>query len=116
MTVPSMHGSRSGNSFEFIIEFNEEEYNKAISLLVEWKNMYQQDALPERPKEWLWTQEPCKYCAVKKLCKQDLKDQTWTMSDSCAVGYAKSIDKKYDFKALKERTIKRWQPKSKNKQ
>jgi hypothetical protein len=65
--------------------------------------------LPERPKEWKWTQPPCQWCPLKKPCKLDIKEDVDTLSESNTVKLAKKINPKYDIEKVREEVMKRWQ-------
>jgi len=69
------------------------------------------DELPPRPKEWRWTEEPCKWNPYKKLCKQDHKDGVVKLSESNAVKFALEHDPSYNIDKIRKRVTDRWQQK-----
>lgn len=96
-------------SHAFYIKINWELINRGRQLLGEWREHFIADTLPERPKDWRWTEEPCKWCPMKKFsCKPDNKEKITNLKDSNAVLFAKELRKNYDYDEIKEEVIKRW--------
>lgn len=97
------------NAREFWIEYRESDVNDALLMLQEWKDSFLENRLPERPKAWRWTEHPCKWCDVKKLCKADVKDDVENIRESGVIDYAKGVDPKYDFEEIRAKVLKRWE-------
>lgn len=91
------------------IEYDEPFVNAGIQRLTEWKEMFLTDTLPERPKEWRWTQPPCQWCPLKKHCKQDIRDGVEKISESNAVKLAEKLIPNYDIEKVRKEVMKRWQ-------
>jgi len=93
----------------FYIEIDWELIERGKELLSEWRTYLLEDILPARPKEWRWTEEPCKWCPMKKYaCKPDNKDKIENLRDSHAVKFASELRANYDYDEIKEEVIKRW--------
>ncbi len=93
----------------FYVEVDWGLINRGRELLCEWREHLIQDNLPERPKEWRWTEEPCKWCPMKKYaCKPDNKEKITRLTDSNAITFAKALRSNYDYNEIKEEVIKRW--------
>lgn len=96
------------NTHEFYVEFDEALARDAEDQLKLWKQSFLNDELPERPKEWRWTEEPCKWNPYKKLCKADYKDKIVKLSESNAVKFAMEHNPSYNLDKIKERIKERW--------
>ena len=60
---------------QFYFDMDEEAIARGIELLTQTKEDWHNDVLPERPSEWKWTEEPCKWCPFKReACKKDWKE------------------------------------------
>jgi CRISPR/Cas system-associated exonuclease Cas4 (RecB family) len=96
-------------SHAFFVEIDTELIEQGVALLQEWRQSYLNDELPARPKDWKWTEEPCKWCPMKKyVCKPDNKEKITNLRDSNAISFAHSLREKYNYDEIKEETIKRW--------
>lgn len=100
--------SRPRNTFEFYYEINDHFMQTGLARLAEWKELFLEEKLPDRPKRWRWTEEPCEWCPVKKLCKKDLKEDVYDLPESNAVKFAKEIRPSYDYEATRDAVINRW--------
>lgn len=78
-----------------------EAYTLGLERLKEWRGLWIAGRLPERDKSWRWTEEPCKWCSVKKICKQDVKDKVEAIDDSVGVGLT-------DLAAVRKKIAGRW--------
>lgn len=94
--------------YEHFVEWDEEYVEAGLERIREWIKLFKEGRLPERPKEWRWTEEPCKWCDFKKLCKQDIKDDIVLLEDSNAVKFAKQKNEEYDPKKIKDGVLDRW--------
>jgi hypothetical protein len=93
----------------FFVEADWELIQRGTTLLQEWRRDFISDNLPERPKEWRWTEEPCKWCPMKKYaCKPDNKDKVTNLRDSNAVKFAEELRTNYNYDEIKEEVINRW--------
>jgi len=99
------------NTHEFYVEMDEAIMREAEEQLKLWKENFINDELPPRPKEWRWTEEPCKWNPYKKLCKQDHKDGVVKLSESNAVKFALEHDPSYNIDKIRKRVTDRWQQK-----
>ncbi len=103
----SRQNPRTAHAFFCPIDW--ELIERGRNLLREWREDFISDNLPERPREWRWTEEPCKWCPMKKYaCKPDNKEKITRLTDSNAVTFAKELRPKYDYNEIKEEVIKRW--------
>jgi len=94
---------------EFYVEADYNLINDGIETLHEWKKNFLSGDLPERPKSWYWTIDPCKWCDFKKhVCKPDYKDKVTKIEDSHAMTFTKELRKNYDPEKIKERVLSRW--------
>jgi len=100
--------NRPRHTHEFVFQFDRDAWIKGTDLLYEWKHKFMRDELPARPKDWRWLEQPCQYCAVKKLCKADDKAGVTKISESGAIPYAKLVRPSYDFDATVEAVLDRW--------
>lgn len=94
---------------QFYVPYNEEFINAGIARLKEWRENFLNDELPPRPKEWRWTQSPCQWCKLKKMCKQDIREDVAILSESNAVKLAGKLIPNYNIEQFREEVIKRWQ-------
>ncbi len=94
---------------QFYVEANDNLIDEAIVSLKDWKEHYLSGTLPERPKSWRWTFEPCKWCEFKKdVCKPDDKDGITDIQDSHAIEFSTNLRKDYDLEKTKEKVMNRW--------
>lgn len=97
------------NMVHFYVEADTELMLSANAKLGLWKQHFLNDDLPLRPKEWKWTQEPCKWCPFKKnICKPDHLEGIVKLSESHGVAFAKNIDPSYNLDNIRERISERW--------
>lgn len=89
---------RTTNEYYFGLEADA--FTLGLERLREWRGLWIAGQLPVRDKSWRWTEEPCKWCPVKKICKADDKLGT-TVVDS-SVG-AKLVDLADVRKKIKNR-------------
>lgn len=99
------------NTHEFYVEFDPALTLEAEHRLKLWRKQFLNDELPERPKDWRWTEEPCKWNSYKKLCKADYKEGIVKLSESNAVKFALEQDPSYNIENVKRRVQERWQQK-----
>lgn len=93
----------------FYVERDSEFIGRNIELLQDWQSQFVNDTLPTRPKEWRWTEEPCKWCPMKKyVCKPDYKDGITDLRESNGVKFAKEL-RQYDYDKTKKEVTRRWQ-------
>lgn len=94
---------------QFFIEADYELINDGINTLKDWKANFLSGELPERPKGWLWTLDPCRWCDFKRdICKPDHKAGVTHIEDSHAIEYTKKLRKNYSPEETKERVVARW--------
>lgn len=93
----------------FFVEIDWELIQRGTALLQEWRGDFISDNLPERPKEWRWTEEPCKYCPMKRhACKPDNKDKVSNLRESNGVKWISNFRPTYNYDEIKEEVIRRW--------
>lgn len=97
-------------SHEFKFSLNVEFMKSGKEKLKEWQEYFLAQKLPPRPKSWKWTEHPCKWCPVKKLCKLDDKEGVEDLADSNAVKFAeKTYTFDYNYEKTYSRVLERWQ-------
>jgi hypothetical protein len=102
---------RPRNTHEFYIEYDEDFVLAGLERLDLWQTMYVGNELPVRPKDWKWTEDPCKWCDFKKLCKADVKAEVKTLTDSHTITHAKRVRNDYDAEANRQEVLDRWNSK-----
>lgn len=96
------------NAVAIWVPYVEEEVAGALALLEEWRDSFLKNQLPQRPKDWRWTENPCKFCDFKKRCKQDNKDGVTDLFESTTIKIAQRQDPDYDPEAIRQKVIERW--------
>lgn len=93
----------------FYVKADWELIERGTELLLEWREFFIQDQLPERPKDWRWTAEPCKWCPMKRhACKPDYKEKITNLRESKGVEWVQNFRPDYDYDKTKEEVIDRW--------
>lgn len=94
---------------EYYFPYSEEVATAAVELLKQTKEAFIENRLPPRPKEWKWSEEPCKWCPFKKFaCKPDNTGKVETLSQSHGIEFAKEIIEEYDYDEIREAVFERW--------
>ncbi len=93
---------------QFWVPMDEEFIAAGIERLLEWRQHFLAANLPERPKEWKWTEHPCKWCNFKRQCKADVKEGVTNLLESNAVSFAQTINSNYDPEKIIGEVIDRW--------
>lgn len=84
-------------------------FDEGVAKLKDWRESFLSDTLPERPKDWKWTENPCKYCKFKKfVCKPDHKAGVTKLSESKGIDFAKEIRENYDYETVIKEVYERW--------
>lgn len=96
------------NAVAIWVPYVEAEVAGALKLLDEWRESFLKNQLPQRPKDWRWTENPCKWCDFKKRCKQDNKDGVTDLFESTAVKIAQKQDPDYDPSKIRDKVVERW--------
>lgn len=96
------------NTFEVWVPYDEKFVNAGIERLREWKGDFLAGRLPARPKEWKWTEQPCKWCDFKKACKADVKEGVDRLENSNTIALAKQFNPRYNVEAIQAEVRKRW--------
>lgn len=100
---------RPGTTHEFRFQYNQEFMDKGRAQLADWRQHFLQEQLPERPKSWKWTEPPCKWCPVKKICKADYQQDVEKLSDSNGIAHAKEVRGEYDYEEVRNEVLDRWE-------
>jgi hypothetical protein len=95
-------------TYEHWVPWDESYVEVGLRRLTAWINFFHEGRLPERPKEWRWTEEPCKWCPFKKLCKEDIRQDVVKFSASKTIDFAKTVDPGYDLNKVIEAVKGRW--------
>lgn len=93
---------------EFYFDYEPDFIKSGRDKLKTYQQFFLDEELPARPKEWKWTEQPCKWCPVKKFCKQDVKDKVTKLSKSDTIRHAKEVRKNYDYKQTRNEVLERW--------
>ncbi len=110
-TLLYLSRDNSADGHEYKFSHNEEFFQQGLDTLKDWKQSFIEDELPPRPKEWKWTESPCKYCPFKKnVCKPDYVAKTTKLSKSEGIKWAKEVRGSYDAKKQRKRVLDRWSP------
>lgn len=97
------------NTHEFYVEADGFLMAEANGKLAAWKEHFENDRLPARPKEWKWTEEPCKWCPFKKnVCKPDDKDGIVNLTESHGVEFAQEHTPSYNAEEIQRRVKEKW--------
>jgi hypothetical protein len=97
------------NTHEFYVEVDELVIASANTKLMEWRDNFKLDILPPRPKEWKWTEDPCKWCPFKKnICKPDHVAGIVNLSESHGVAIAEAHTPSYNVADIKRRVEDKW--------
>lgn len=97
------------NTHEFYVEVDELLIASANTKLMTWRQDFSMDNLPARPKEWKWTEEPCKWCPFKKnICKPDHVAGIVNLSESHGVAFAEAHRPGYNVDDIKRRVEDKW--------
>jgi hypothetical protein len=101
---------RPNQTHEFKFKYSETFMEQGRIKLDQWRDAFQDGLLPERNPDWKWTETPCKWCPVKPVCKQDVKDKVIKLKDSNAIKHAKEVRSKigYDYKQTRTEVLERW--------
>jgi hypothetical protein len=105
--------NRPSEDHEYKFEYNESFMKQGFEKLSSWKNSYLEETLPQEykkkhPFNWKWTEEPCKWCPVKRLCKADWKADITDMSKSHAIVHAKEVREDYNYNETRKAVLERW--------
>lgn len=100
--------NRPYNTMEYRFQYDPVFMREGYRKLTLWKGLYVAGELPPRDKSWRWTEQPCKWCHVKKLCKADVKADVDRLEKSNAVKFAKDLMPSYDYEASRRAVLARW--------
>lgn len=101
--------NRPSITHEFKFDYSENFMTQGFAKLGQWKENFLEEKLPERPKEWKWTESPCRFCPVKRFCKQDVKEKVETLKESNAITHAKDVYNEYDYDKTRQEVLNRWE-------
>jgi hypothetical protein len=94
---------------QFYVDQDDAAIEKAVENMQQAKDAWLNGFLPERPKDWKWTEEPCKWCPFKReACKKDWKDGVKELDKSNGIEFAKHVNPSYDYEEIKLKIGKRW--------
>lgn len=112
--------NRPSITAEFFFHMDEEILADGKAKLAQWQKWFVEDHLPPRPIDWMWTEEPCKYCQYKNLklkdgsragCKEDNVLKIDRLSQSTAIQFASELNTDYDYDLAKAAVLARWEKK-----
>lgn len=104
---------RPDQMHEFKFKYNPKFMEQGYTKLKEWKQHYLDSELPQtqekkHPFGWKWTDPPCKWCPIKKICKADFKAGITDLSKSHGIEHAISVRGKYDYEETRQAVLDRW--------
>lgn len=99
------------HTHEFYVDIDWEFINRGIANLETWKKHFIAGTIPERPKEWKWSEDVCKWCKFKKFaCKPDTKQGTINIDASVAIAFAQDLKSDYNIQDKMKEVHDRWKP------
>ena len=107
-TILYVSRDRPGTTHEYRFQYNKDFMDKGREVLASWKRQYLAEHLPDRPKSWKWTEQPCKWCPVKKICKADYKAEEQRLYKSAGIAHAKEVRGEYDYEDTRGAVLARW--------
>lgn len=108
-TILYVSRDRPSNTFEFTFQHDEKLWQEEKDKLTLWKQFFLEDKLPPRPKEFRWSDSPCKWCPYKKeVCKPDYQEKIVDLEKSHAINLAKKLREDYDYERQRNEVIGRW--------
>jgi CRISPR/Cas system-associated exonuclease Cas4 (RecB family) len=126
---PPTHGyiyylsrDRPSDTAEFRVEYDKKFFEAGIKRLMQWKQLFLDDVLPEKPKGkrttnfghpmgaegFKWSQLPCQWCDYKKTCQLDFRQSKTALSDSVGIDRTKAARPGYDPAEAIKRVQERW--------
>lgn len=93
---------------EYKFEYDAGFMEQGRAKLAQWRDSFLEEKLPPRDKSWKWTDQPCKWCPVKPVCKADVKDKVTKLSESNALKHAEEVRGSYDYSATRKKVLDRW--------
>src|ERR1044072_6814281 len=99
---------------EFTFTYDPEFTRKGRSALEDWREMFKLDLLPARPRHEDgklvgWSEDPCKYCHLKKnVCKPDWQQKVTVGKHSNAIDFSSNIWSNYDLESTRQAVFERW--------
>jgi hypothetical protein len=100
--------NRPSVTHTYRFDYDKEFMQRGREKLIEWRDSFLNEILPERPKSWRWTEQPCKWCPLKRRCKADYKAGITKLADSNAIISAKEIRPEYDYEKTRKAVLDRW--------
>jgi hypothetical protein len=101
---------RPSETFEFNFHFDSGIWRRGLQMLERQQKWFIEDVLPLRPRVWKWTEPPCKWCELKKVCKADMRKDVRKLSESTLIEASKKIKPSYDYGQARREVLARWQP------
>lgn len=110
---------RPESTAEFRVDLDMKFYDAGVQKLMEWKNMFINEELPElnpgkrttkfgHPMGWKWSRLPCAWCSFRKTCQLDFRQGITRLNESAGIERAKLVRERYDYQTARERVFDRW--------
>lgn len=97
------------HTHEFFVEKDDEFIDRGVNALLQLQENWKTGILPQRPKDWKWMEDPCKWCRFKKnVCKPDWKKDVVSIDESAAIEFTKKIRPTYNIEDIKKGVSDRW--------
>jgi hypothetical protein len=95
---------------EFKFKYDPEWWEQGKQRLLDWKNLFIDGTLPEKPKDFMWSKGACKFCKFKKNgCKPDFQESVTELSKSNALNWAtEHYGSEYDYEETRQFVLNRW--------
>jgi len=102
---------------EFYFSYDPGFMEQGRAHLKQWRVFFLEGRLPEEtshknarshPFGWRWSEGECRFCPLKKICREDYENKVTTLADSAAIDYAKSIRPQYDYAQKRAAVLNAW--------
>jgi len=94
---------------EYKFKYDPKWWEEGKARLLDWKELFIEGELPEKPEDFMWSKGACQYCDYKKhACKPDFQENITKLEDSNGIEFAKSVRKGYDYEETRQQVLNRW--------
>ena len=95
---------------EFKFKFDKDWWETGTKRLLDWKALFIEGTLPDKPEGFMWSKGACKFCKFKKHgCKPDFQDNVTELSKSNAIDWANEhYNFEYDYEDTRQKVLNRW--------
>jgi hypothetical protein len=94
---------------EFKFNYDPKWWEEGQARLLDWKELFIEGTLPDKPEGFMWSKGACQYCDFKKnACKPDYQQGVTKLAESNGIEFAKSLRKGYDYEETRQQVLNRW--------